>query len=191
MRTKRLQKVVVNTTITFFVIAMVAVAAVPAPQKEHTAYAHTVGTGSSIRNIDNYQIAFQSIPTSASAGQNTSLHFSILENNAYVNNAHVALQIKEKESGKIVEQVPYKLYEFSDITIPYTFQNNTDYEIKLLARMSDDGGNQKYLTNPMVVDFDIPVRQTTIVPINDFIITAVPFAAALAGGIVFMLKRAR
>jgi hypothetical protein len=37
----------------------------------------------------------------------------------------------EKNSGRIMEQIPYRIYEFSDITLPYTFQNATDYTITL------------------------------------------------------------
>ena len=62
------------------------------------------------------------------------------------------LTIKDKNSSKIFHQVPYKLYEFGDITFPYTFQNNTDYQLLLQIRIS---GDSKYDNSPLVVGFDI------------------------------------
>ena len=40
----------------------------------------------------------------------------------------LALIIKEKDTNKIVTQIPYKFYEFSDITFPsFKFQNDGKY----------------------------------------------------------------
>ena len=43
-------------------------------------------------------------------------------------------------------------YEFGDITFPYTFQNNTDYQLVFHARIS---GDPKYESSPLVAVFDI------------------------------------
>jgi hypothetical protein len=50
-------------------------------------------------------------------------------------------------------------------------------------------GDSKYLTTPLQTDFDIPVRQTTIISPNEFLLMIAPFTAALAGGIIFVFKK--
>jgi hypothetical protein len=62
------------------------------------------------------------------------------------------LTIKEKNSGTIVHQIPYKLYGFGDITFPYTFKNNTNYEAVLQAKIN---GDPKYESRPLTASFDI------------------------------------
>jgi hypothetical protein len=48
------------------------------------------------------------------------LHFSILDkNNSNLVGVYAALIMKEKEPGTIVEQMPYRFYESSDISTPY------------------------------------------------------------------------
>ena len=94
--------------------------------------------------------------------------------------------MKEKESGSIVAQIPYRFYESSDISIPYKFHDNSDYVATLLTRISDDS---KYLTTPLQADFDVPVGQTTTISTNDFLLMVVPFMSALVGGFVFLFKK--
>jgi hypothetical protein len=74
------------------------------------------------------------------------------KDNLNVNNVYAALIIKEKNTGKVVGQIPYKFYEFSDITFPYKFQNNLDYTANLESRIS---GDPKYEAKPPIADFDI------------------------------------
>ena len=155
----------------------------------HHAYAHiTVGGGARVKIVDNkYQIAFELHPKFASAGQNTTLHFSILdENNSNLVGVYAGLVMKEKETGRIVEQMPYRFYESSDISIPYEFHDNSDYVATLLTRIN---GDSKYLTTPLQTDFDIPIMQTTIISPNELLLMVAPFTAALAGGIIFVLKK--
>jgi hypothetical protein len=57
----------------------------------------------------------------------------------------------EKETNRIVEQVPYKRYEFSDFSIPYKFSNNTKYEVTLETRVM---GDPKYQAEPIIANFD-------------------------------------
>jgi hypothetical protein len=100
-----------------------------------------------------------------------------------------ALTIKEKNLGKIVHQVPYKLYEFGDITFPYTFQNNTDYQLLLQIRIS---GDSKYENSPLVVGFDISAVNPIFPAGFDQLIIfyVIPFII-LAGIIVVMIIVAR
>jgi hypothetical protein len=80
---------------------------------DHIAYAHYFGA---TKVIDKYQIVFQPFPFVPFVGDNsTTLNFSILDNNnSNVNNVYAALVIKEKNTDKVIGQVPYKFYEFSD-----------------------------------------------------------------------------
>src|ERR671918_2882622 len=83
------------------------------------AYGHFFGA---TKNIDNYQVIFAPSPSTPVVGDNsTSLNFSVLENNTNIYNLHVAMVVTEKQSGKIIGQIPYKFQEFSDITLPYSF----------------------------------------------------------------------
>jgi hypothetical protein len=100
------------------------------------AYGHFFGA---TKNIDNYQVIFAPTPSTPIAGDNsTSLSFSVLENNTNIYNIHAALEVTDKQSGEIVAQVPYKLYEFSDITIPYAFNDTGNYVITLQTRIIGD-----------------------------------------------------
>jgi hypothetical protein len=108
------------------------------------AYAHFVGSN---KTIDNYKVVFQLIPSIPSVDENSTLNFSVLDkNNANVNNVFAALIIKEKDTDKIVSQISYKFYEFSDITFPPSkFQNNGKYLATLEARIA---GDVKYEAKP-------------------------------------------
>jgi hypothetical protein len=80
------------------------------------------------------------------ASTNSTLNFSILDkDNANVNNVYAGLTIREKNTAKVVGQIPYKFYEFSDITFPYKFANNTGYIATFEARIN---GDPKYQDNP-------------------------------------------
>lgn len=162
---------------------------VPIVSLSHYAYAHsTVDGGAIVKTTDNkYQIAFQLYPKFASAGQNATLHFSILnENGSNLVGVYAALVMKEKEPGTIVEQMPYRFYESSDISIPYKFHDNSKYVATLLTRI---GGDSKYFTTPLQADFDIPVGQTTTISPNELLVMVVPFTSVLVGGIIFGFKK--
>jgi hypothetical protein len=134
--------------------------------QQHLAYAHFFG---STKTIGNYRIVFQPFPTVSAANESSTLNFSILDkDNANVNNVYAALAIREKNTGKVVEKVPYKFYEFSDITFPYKFRNNTDYAVTIEVRIN---GDTKYQDNPLTADFDISVRNIINNPF-----TTIPFA---------------
>jgi hypothetical protein len=179
------QRVVANTA---FALAILVLVAVPLllQQQGHLAEAHLLGI---VKQVDNYQVSFQQIPQFPSAGKNTTLHFSVLQDNAAISNVNAAVQIMEKDSGKIVEQMPYKLHEISDITIPYTFQNNTDYAVNLLMRMDD--GNPEHMAKPLVADFDVSVIPTSVISPTELLMGAVPFTAGLIGAVVLVFKKVK
>jgi hypothetical protein len=147
-------------------------------QENNLAYAHIFGAAQTTKNIDNYQIKFQTSPSVILADDNstTRLNFSILRNNTDVYNVFAELTIKEKNPDKIVAQIPYRLYEIGDITFPYVFKKSADYQITLQAKITRD---PKYQVNPLVVNYDVPVG----ISANDFMIYFVlPFIVAITAG---------
>jgi hypothetical protein len=155
----------------------------------HYAYAHTtVDSGTISKTIDNkYKIAFQLYPKFASAGQDTTLHFSIVDGKgSNLVGVYAALVMKEKERGTIVEQMPYRFYESSDISIPYKFHDNSNYVATLFTRIS---GDSKYLATPLQADFDVPVGQATTISPNELLTMVIPFTSALVGSIIFLFMK--
>jgi hypothetical protein len=145
------------------------------------AYAHFFGA---TKNIDNYQVIFSPSPSTPIAGDNsTSLNFSVLENNTNVYNIYSALVVTDKQSGDIVGQVPYKIQEFSDITIPYNFNDTGDYVVSLQTRIA---GDEKYQDSPLVASFDISVGNQ-LIPFDELMLFYVAPATAAVAGIAIYL----
>ncbi len=120
------------------------------------AYGHFFG-----ENItrDGYQVVFQPFPFAPMAGDNATLNFSILdEENMNIHNIFSALTIKDKESNETIAQIPYKQYMYSDITIPYSFTNNSEYLVTLETRII---GDSKYQAQPLIATFDLVVGDLT------------------------------
>src|ERR671914_164636 len=145
------------------------------------AYGHFFGA---TKNIDNYQVIFAPNPSTPIAGDNsTSLNFSVLENNANIYNIYTAMVVTEKQSGDIIGQVPYRFQEFSDITIPYTFNDTGTYIVTLQTRIA---GDEKYQKDPLVASFDISVGNQFI-PLNELMLFYVaPATAAIAGIAIYL-----
>ena len=152
--------------------------------QNNLAYAHFVGT---TRTIGDYRIVFQAFPFVPFAGENSTLNFSILDkDNLNVNNVYAALIIKEKNTGRVVKQIPYKFYEFSDITFPYKFQNNSDYIATLESRIS---GDPKYEARPLIANFDISVGKSPIsLPFNELMLYYVTPAVVIPTAILMYLR---
>jgi len=149
------------------------------------AYAHIfIDTPDTItKNIGKYQIVFLPYPNIPLVNDNsTKLNFSLMENNTDVYNVFVSLIIKDKESGNIVEQIPYKFYEFGDITFPYAFQNTGDYIVTFHARIN---GDPNYKVNPLIVNFDISVMSSEI-PFIAWMVPLIPIIAAIAGIVIYI-----
>ena len=155
-------------------------------EKNLFAYAHIfIDTPNTItKNIDKYQIVFLPYPNIPLANDNsTRLNFSLTENKTDVYNVFVSLIIKDRSSGNVIEQIPYKFYEFGDITFPYTFQNVGDYIITFQARINED---PKYEVNPLIANFDISVINANEIPFIVWIISLTPIIAAIAGIIIYV-----
>ena len=75
------------------------------------------------KTVGNYKIVFQPYPTIPLAGGNsTQINLSVLDKDGKnINIMFASLSIKQKETGDLVKTFPFTLYEFSDMTYPYTF----------------------------------------------------------------------
>jgi len=132
-------------------------------------------------------VVFAPNPSTPLPGDNsTLLNFSVLENNTdNIYNIQAAVVIAEKQSGNIVSQIPYRPYEFSDITIPYTFNDTGDYTVTLYTRII---GDEKYQASPLVASFDISVGNQ--LPFDELMLFYVtPAAVAIAGIAVYLRSR--
>ena len=58
----------------------------------------------------------------------------------------------DKNTEKIVHQVPYKFYLFADMSYPYVFKNEGKYSLSLLTKIA---GDEKYENNPLIVTFEL------------------------------------
>jgi hypothetical protein len=131
------------------------------------AYAHLAdipGAQSTItsKSVGSYNVLFQTIPSPVHINDNsTLLRFSIMQNNNNqdIYGVYAALTIKERGSDRIDTEVPYKFYEFGDLNFKHTFDNATDHEVILQARIA---GDQQYQNNPLVASFDVPVLGTAL-----------------------------
>jgi hypothetical protein len=154
---------------------------------DHMAYAHFFGA---IKKVDNYQIVFQPFPFVPFVGDNsTTLNFSILDNNnSNVNNIYAALVIKERNTGNVLGQIPYKFYEFSDITFRYPFQHVGNFVVTLEAKIN---GDPKYQDNPLISNFEISVNDLRqMIPFSQLMLYYVtPSTAAVASVAVYLISR--
>jgi hypothetical protein len=107
-----------------------------------------------------------------------------MENKTDVYNVFVSLIIKDRNSGNVVEQIPYKFYEFGDITLPYIFQNVSDYIITFQARIN---GDPKYEVNPLKANFDISVVNPSEIPFIAWILSLIPILAVIPGILIYIL----
>ncbi|HEY7109592.1 MAG TPA: hypothetical protein VH415_09210 [Nitrososphaeraceae archaeon] len=153
------------------------------------AYAHFYGA---TKNINGYQIIFSPYPTVPLARDNSTLiNLSLLdENNKNVNNISASLVIKEKDSGQIVKSFPLKPYEFSDITIPFTFPKEGDYIVTVEFKIN---GDPVYGKKPLKADFDLPAANPNqLIPLDELIIYyVIPASIAIAGVTIYLRRKGK
>ncbi len=157
---------------------IVVVAAAPAE-------AHFFGAQQS---VDGFVIIFQPSPQSPVVGQSATLNFSILEEGSGANllGVYSAVTVSDKKTGATVFQDPYRFYETSDITVPYTFDRVSDYSVTIQARIP---GHEKYQEVPLSASFDVSAFLPGI-PIDELMIYyATPPAAAAASIAVYLYSR--
>ena len=167
------------------ILAIVASSVKP----QHLAEAHFFG-GVTRDLADGYQVLFVPFPGNPKAGDNsTSLNFSILKDGDNIYNVDVSFTIKNRDSGNVEEQLPYKFYEFSDITLPYNFQKIANYVITVETRVN---GDPKYQANPLVTDFDISVKDPNdILSDNPLLIGGIGVGLAIVAiaSVVYLKKK--
>ena len=119
------------------------------------AYAHIFpGTPNAVFiEKDGYQIGFLPYPKNPKVNDDdTLLNLNVQENGNDVGNTFVSLIIMDKNSNKIVHQVPYKFYSFADMSYPYVFKQEGKYSLSLLTKIA---GDEKYENNPLIVTFQL------------------------------------
>ena len=139
------------------------------------------------KTVGNYKIVFQPYPLIPVAGNNsTQINLSVLdEEGKNINMMFASLSIKQKETGDLVKTFPFKLYEFSDMTYPYTFTKSGTYVVTLNSRIN---GDPVYSKTPLVVDFDLPVKSGGLLVLFSELMTyfLTPALVAIAGLAVYL-----
>lgn len=148
------------------------------------AYGHFFGA---TQDIDGYQVIFAPYPSTPVAGSSsTVLSFSVLQDGENIYNIHSSVVVTDRQSGEIVGQIPYRLYEFSDITIPYTFEDTGRYSVTLQTRIT---GDEKYQAIPLAASFDITVGNEFI-PFDELMLFYItPSALAIAGITIYLQSK--
>ena len=154
----------------------------------YSAFAHFFGE---TRVVDGFQIVFAPFPEYPKPEQNSTLNFSVLdESGANLLAIYSALTIKDVKSGEIVQQVPYRLYEISDMTFPYAFEHEGSYEIVLETRIQE---HEKYQATPLTASYMLTIsQQGPPVPLRQLIgeillFYVAPASAAVAGILYYVL----
>ena len=143
------------------------------------------------KTVGNYKIIFQPYPAIPLAGDNsTQINLSVLDKDGKnINIMFTYLSIKQKETGDLVKTFPFKLYEFSDMTFPYTFTKSGTYVVTLNSRIN---GDPLYSKTPLVVDFNTPLKSGSLLVLFSELMTYLltPALIAIAGLAVYLrIKR--
>jgi len=152
------------------------------------AYAHIYpGTPNSLFiEKDGYQIGFLPYPKNPKVDDNsTLLNFNVQKEGIDVANIFASLIIMDKDTRKIVHQIPYQFYLFADMSYLYVFKNEGKYSLSLLTKIA---GDEKYKDMPLIVTFDLDTEGVVInngSNINSIIIYSV-IALAILVGLIFI-----
>ena len=154
------------------------------------AYAHIFpGTPNAVFiEKDGYQVGFLPYPKNPQVNNdNTLLNLNVQKNGNDVGNTFVSLIIMDKNTERIVHQVPYKFYLFADMSYPYVFKNEGKYSLSLLTKIA---GDEKYENNPLIVTFELDTEGigNKISNIYSNIIYSV-IALTIIIGIVFIYRK--
>lgn len=150
------------------------------------AYAHYFGA---TKNVDGYQIVFQPYPSAPIIGTNSSINFSVLNNNGdNLYNVYSSIVITDKHTGKPIYQAPYRLYEISDIATKYQFSTPGDYVATIQTRIP---GDSKYASQPLEASFDVSAFPPGI-PLDELLLYYVtPASVVIAGVAVYLHSKGK
>lgn len=144
------------------------------------------------KQVEEFQIIFAPYPDNPIAGSNsTYLNFSVIQNGTNIFNIHSAVVIELKDTNTVVDQIPYKQYEFSDISIPYVFSEAGNYVITLQTRII---GHEKYQAVPLEASFDLEIVSEGIqgIPVDELMLFYVtPASIAIAGIAIYLHSRGK
>lgn len=138
---------------------------------------------------DVYQIGFLPYPKNPKVNDdNTLLNLNVQQNGNDVSNTYVSLIIIDKNTNKIVHQVPYRFYLFADMSYPYVFRDDGKYSISLLTKIA---GDKKYENNPLIATFDLDTSGTVnkISDANSIIIYSIVTFVIVVTSIIFFYKK--
>jgi hypothetical protein len=141
----------------------------------HYSEAHFFGP---TKSVGKYQTVFQTFPINPASGENTTLGFSLLGNDGN-NVLNVAISAEIKEGANTIYTFSEKRYEFSDVSLDYTFPREGIYKIIYHANVAGDD-------TPVIVDFDIFVGNSSTDA--NWLIISIGIVLAITG-IIFWLKR--
>lgn len=181
-----------NETLTLILIISILVVTIvvnlPTMKLFNNANAHFFGLPFlQNKTVGEYKVVFQPFPTVPIPGSNsTMINLSILDKDGQnIVGVFTSLNIKEKDTGEILKNFPYKFHEFSDMTYPFTFPKDGTYVVSLQSKIN---GDPVYSEKPLIVDFDLPVKSnfssTTFTEILTYYLT--PALAVLAGIAVYL-----
>ena len=85
------------------------------------------------------------------------MNLNVQKDGEDVRNTFVSLIIMDKNTKKIIHQIPYKFYLFADMSYPYVFKNEGKYSLSLLTKIA---GDEKYENNPLIVTFELDTEGT-------------------------------
>ena len=137
---------------------------------------------------DGYQIGFLPYPKNPIINNNsTLLNFNVQQNGNDVSNTYVSLIIMDKNTKKIVYQVPYKFYVFADMSYPYMFKNDGEYSLSLLTKIA---GDEKYGDNPLIANFDLDTEgNISKTSYASSVVLYIIGALAIIIGIIFIYRK--
>jgi hypothetical protein len=136
------------------------------------------------QEIGGYQVVFAPYPQAPVTGSNSTLNFSILLNGGNINNVYAAVVVAKE--GEPVHQEPYRLYETSDITVPYVFAESGYYVVTVQTRIP---GDEQYESAPLSASFDISAGPPGV-PLDELMLYYVtPAAVAIACISVYLYSR--
>src|SRR5215203_2207477 len=114
------------------------------------------------------------------------LNFNVQKEGIDVANTFASLIIMDKDTRKIVHQIPYQFYLFADMSYLYVFKNEGKYSLSLLTKIA---GDEKYKDTPLIVTFDLDTEGVVINKgssnINSIIFYSV-VALAILVGLIFI-----
>ena len=160
---------------------------------DNPAYAHifTDTENAVTKNIDGrYEVSFLPYPAGLLVNDtSTKLNFSVMENNTDAAFLFTSLVIIDKNTGRIVEQTPYKFHEFGDVTYPYTFRDDGEYKVAIHTKIN---GDPKYKSQPLIASFDVEVQDMQKMT-NSFqqlmLFYVTPVLAGIVGIIIYAENR--